>query len=283
MNAMISSSTPSEAYLREALAVSEKLLKSLRMANQLKDVVTEDSLPLADIEPLPLYAKDDPRSDYILLMERLHLYLRVVDGLRGALIAASSDGAAAPGIIVRWFSARRQSLVQIMTRHFLPRAFISAWKENSEVLADLSRFLGHSIYDSEPQIALEAAQYAVERHLGAILFLAICPNIPFIIPTLEVRLLFTKPLLAITKGIHATFGRFPLIGFFFYLMYRFARFFDGIPRLQVRVAQEVIVSGWLANRQKRSRFVLRYIEAAYQRMERPRVDAIARALLSLVS
>jgi hypothetical protein len=159
----------------------------------------------------------------------------------------------------------------------------TAWKENEEILDDLSDFLRHCVYDSERDLSIEAAQYAAERSLGAIVFLAICPNIPLIVPTLEARLLFTKPLQGLTRGIHAVFGRVIILGFFLLLISKFANLFDEVARMQVMWTQHFLMARWLVNDRKRLRLVRRYLNDAVNRVRRPRRDAIVRGLLSIVS
>jgi hypothetical protein len=272
----------SNAYFQEAFEICKVLLKSLRLSKQLDGVVDQDHIPLAEVRSLPTYSATDPRSsDLYALMERFRLALSVVDGLRGAMLQAESEKTDQL-ILIRWGSARAKAFVAAVQRQALPRAFMSAWKGKSEILTDLSRFLNHCIYDSEEEISLEAARYAAERHAGVIFFLAVFPNIPLIIPTLEIRMLVTKPLLGIAKSAHAIFGQFFLIGYFLYWIVLFARLFDAIPRVQVRVVQRLTIHRWLKNERKRLDLIRRYLREAESRIAKPRADAFVRGLLSIV-
>jgi hypothetical protein len=259
------------------------LLTALRLSDQLKGMINEDNIPLADLAPLPIYAAEDLRAGELhAVMERFLLTLRIVDGLRGAL-ASDKSPRTDQHILFQWGSARLGAYRDAVTRLVLPRAVTVAWKEKREILADLSRYLSHCIYDSEAVLSVEAAQYAAERSAGVILFLAICPNIPFGLPTLEIRLFFTKPLVAIATAIRAVFGNFFLIGFFLYVLEVFARLFDAIPKVQVRAVQRIAMRRWLLDERKRLGLIRRYVKAVDARIAKPRADAIVRGLLSIVS
>ena len=275
-------SDSANAYYQAASERCMALLKSLRLTKRLKGVIDDDNVPLAHIDPLPAYSSLDPRASDLQMMEDLHLALRVVYGVIDVLDQLKSP-ASSSSRIVQWVNARGKAFRRNIIRQALPRAALSAWKGSEEILADLSKFLGHSIYDSQEDLAVRAAWYAAERNPGVILFLALCPNIPLIVPTLEIRLMFTKPLVAITNGMKGVFGRFLLIGLFVSLLSWMAGVLDIIPRLQVRFVQRIVVRRWLGNERKRVDLIGRYLRATRVRVAKPRLDAIVRGLIAIVS
>jgi hypothetical protein len=275
-------SASSGAYELEASKRCIALLKSLRLTKKLQGVIDEAHVPLPPIDPLPAYAPTDRRSSDSHIMEELYLALRVVIGVMDALAQLESPKTK-PSRIAQYLAARAEALKKMAQRQGLPRVAMSAWKGPEEILVDLGTFLHHSIYDSESDLSREAAWYAAERHAGVIFFLAIFPNIPLIVPTLEIRLLFTKPLVNISRGMKAVFGNFFVLGFFVSLVNRMAELFDAIPRLQVRVVQRIVIARWLRNERRRASLVDRYLRAAMTRVAKPRADAIRRGLLAIVS
>jgi hypothetical protein len=258
------------------------LLKSLQLTKKLQGVIDEAHVPLPPIDPLPAYAPTDRRSSDARIMEELHLALRVVMGVMDALAGLESPKPQ-PSRVGRYVADRRDAAKKALQRQALPRVAVSAWKGPKEILADLRAFLSHCIYDTERDLCREAAWYAAERHAGVIFFLAICPNVPLIVPTLEVRLLFTKPLVNIARGMKAVFGDFFILGFFVSLVTIMAEFLDAIPRLQVRVVQRIVIGRWLRNERRRAALVDHYLKAAIARVAKPRADAIRRGLLAIVS
>jgi hypothetical protein len=269
--------------IQKAFEISKQLAKALGMENQFKSAFDEGVVPLADVEPLPLYNPTDPRTHHLEFMEQLRLYLSVIDGFLGAMQKASQQSSIPSSIIVRWSSQRSQAFIDIAKIHGVPIVLEGLMKKNSVILTELSATLRTCLFSSEKELANEAARYGVERNISCIVFLAICPNIPFILPTIEIRILFTKPLVGISEAAHQALGKIPIFGFAIWILYSLTRIFDSIPRAQVKVVQGFFIRRWLRNKQKRSEIILKYLDAIAYRVKNPRIDAFHRGLISLVS
>ncbi len=277
----------SEAYVQGALQVSQQITKSLGIYKDFKKAFDDGEVPLADIAPLPTYAANDPRAGVPELMARLHLYLEVIDGLSGVIDSQMPHkkgqiaGRDIP--VVQWVSDRAQSLTEAAKMYVFPAISEGLLKEKEDIIKEASTAIKLCLFAEESALATEAAQYAIERNPGVIVFLAIFPNIPFLVPTIEIRLLVTKPLLAFARAAHRTLGKIPILGFFVLLMLDFAYILDEIPRLQVRFVQSIVTRGWLRNPAQRSRLITEYLKATARHVRNLRLGTLQRALLSLVS
>ena len=241
-------------------------------------------VPLSPVDPLPTYAEHDPRAQEPGLMAKLQLTLSVTEGIL-ATIAPADPGETHERHIVEWFKDRASKAIDKAKDLVVPAGLSklsSQLGDKEKILRDSRNLLNTAIYGTEPELATAAADHAVERSLGTILFLSICPNIPFLIPTLELRLAFTRPFFFITRAMHEAMGRIPLVGFLFLLLRGLGQVIDGIPRAQVRFVQHVVTESWLANPQDRAKIIRRYLRYVDRRANQPQIDAIQRVLLSLV-
>ncbi len=270
------------ANYAQAWKICFTLLVALGLDRKLHEAINEDNIPLGDIPPLPDYRPADPRATTLRdEIAYLALTLQIVNGIQ-TIIDANVDAQATPRRI-KMMKRLGTRYVEVAKKLLLPRVVITVLKQKESILADLSTFLNHCLYDSENDILHEAGRYAAERNVGANVFLAVCPNLPFIVPTLELRLLFSKPLLGLASAMHALFGKIFVFGFFFVLLVKFAQLFDGIARFQVQLVQRILINRWLSSEQQRVRLVERYLKDAKHRVEKPQTDVIIRGLLSLVS
>jgi hypothetical protein len=242
-------------------------------------------VPEVSVPALPAYPASDPRSKDLQLMAKLQIELSVTEGLLTA-IAPDAQNPTHVSKVSAWFKERAATALDTVTSLVVP----SGVSRLSNQLSDTERILRQSrdllkvcLYGTEQELAAEAAQHAVERSFGTILFLAICPNVPFVIPTLELRLAITKPLYYVTKGAHASLGNIPIFGFLFLLMRWLGEVIDAIPRYQVRFVQGIVSDMWLSNPAKRAQLIRRYLKYADRRATKPRVDALQRVFLSIVS
>ncbi len=242
-------------------------------------------VPEVSVPALPAYPATDPRSQDPQLMAKLQIELSVTEGLLAA-ITPDAQNPTHDSKVSAWFKERASTALDTVTSLVVP----SGVSRLSSQLSDTERILKQSrdllktcLYGTEQEVAAEAAQHAVERSIGTILFLAICPNIPFVIPTLELRLAITKPLYYVTKGAHASLGKIPIFGFLFLLMRWLGEAIDAIPRFQVRVVQGIVSDAWLGNPTKRAKLIRRYLNYADRRATKPRVDALQRVFLGIVS
>ncbi len=246
------------------------------------DAGVEVQLPVA---PLPTYEANDPRAADPELMTRLQLILSVTEDILESM-TPDTPGEDHASHMTEWFKEKAGKAVEKAKNLVVPSAISklnAQLKDKEKVLRDSRDQLRTAIYGTEPQVATAAADHAVERSPGTILFLSICPNIPFVIPTLEVRLAFTRPFYYLTKAMHDAMGKIPLIGFFFLLLQGLGQALDAIPRAQVRFVQGVVTESWLANPKQRQRLIRKYLKYVENRAEKPQVDALQRILLSLVS
>ncbi len=242
-------------------------------------------VPEASVPALPAYPATDPRSQEPELMAKLQVELSVTEGLLAA-ITPNEPNEQHHNQLLHWFQERAATAIDTVTSLVVPSGLArlnAQLQDTQRVLSQSRDLLRTCLYGTEAEVASEAAQHAVERSVGTILFLAIFPNIPFVIPTLELRLAITKPLYYVTKGAHASLGGIPIFGFLFLLLRWAGEAVDAIPRFQVRVVQGVVMENWLGNPRKRANLIRRYLRYADRRATKPRVDALQRILLGIVS
>jgi hypothetical protein len=237
------------------------------------------------VPPLPTYAKGDPRADVPQLMAKLALELSVTEGLLKA-ITPDEPHENQEQQLLQWFKKRADAAIGTVTHLVIPSGiarYSAQLKDSQKVLSDSRKILRTCLYGTEPELASLAAQHAVERNFGTILFLAICPNIPLLIPTIELRLIFTKPIMFLTKSAHDAMGDIPIFGFPFYLMMLMGRVIDAIPHAQIVFVQNLVTDRWLGNPRKRAKLIQRYLNHADKHATKPRVEAFQHMLLSIVS
>jgi hypothetical protein len=242
-------------------------------------------VPEVSVPTLPNYPASDPRSEDPQLMAKLQLELSVTEGLLTAITPQANNETHANRLST-YFREHAVTALGTVTDLFVPSGLSrlsSQLRDTQKVLEQSRDLLRVCLYGTEQEVAAEAAQHAVERNGAAIFLLAIIPNIPFFIPTLEVRLAVTKPLYYVTRGAHATLGQIPIFGFFFLLLRWMGEFIDAIPRLQVRLIQGLFVDNWMSHPRKRAQLIRRYLRYADKRATKPRVDAMQRVLLGIVS
>ncbi len=268
-----------------ARAFGMAVAKSMGIDGIFNNAFNSGHVPEVSVPALPHYPPDDPRSEDPQLMAKLQLELSVTEGLLQAITPDEPNETHA-NQVVGWLKERAETAIDTVTGLVVPSGLASLSRQLSDtekVLRQSRDLLRVCLYGSEQELAAEAAQHGVERSFGTILFLAICPNIPFLIPTLELRLAITKPLYYVTKGAHEALGKIPIFGFLFLLMRWLGQAIDAIPRFQVRLVQGVVVESWLGNRAKRAKLIRRYLRYADRRATKPRVDALQRVFLSIVS
>ncbi len=171
----------------------------------------------ADVPPMPQYPAHDPRSEDPQVMTKLWIELRVTQGLLNA-IKPDAPHEDHRTHLEKWLRERASTAVEVLTKMVVPSGLsrFSAQLSNTEKVLTQSRdLLKQCIYGNEAELGNAAAQHAVERSFGTILFLAICPNVPFLIPTLELRLAITKPIYYVTRAAHEALGKIWIFGFLF--------------------------------------------------------------------
>ncbi|HKD77734.1 MAG TPA: hypothetical protein VKB76_19670, partial [Ktedonobacterales bacterium] len=194
------------------------------------------------VPPLPSYAANDPRSKEPQLMAKLALELSVTEGLLKA-ITPDEPHENQEQQLLQWFKKRADAAIGTVTKLVIPSGiarYSAQLKDSQKVLSDSRKILRTCLYGTEPELASLAAQHAVERNVGTILFLSIFPNIPLLIPTIELRLIFTKPIMFLTKSAHDAMGDIPIFGFPFYLMMLMGRVIDAIPHAQIVFVQNLV-------------------------------------------
>jgi hypothetical protein len=259
--------------------------KSMGIDGIFNNAFNSGHVPEVSVPALPQYPASDPRSEDPQLMAKLQLELSVTEGLLQA-ITPNEPNETHANQTFQWLKERAETALDTVTSLVVPSGIARLSRQLSDtekVLKQSRDLLRTCLYGTEQEIAAEAAQHAVERSFGTILFLAICPNIPFLIPTLELRLAITKPLYYVTKGAHASLGKIPIFGFLFLVMRWFGEAIDAIPRFQVRAFQGIQNEIWLGNPSKRAKLIRRYLRYADRRATKPRVDAVQRVLLGIVS
>ena len=271
--------------LQNAQKVGRGLARSLGIDGIFNNVFEAGEAVESPVPPLPQYAANDTRSQHLQLMAKLQLELSVTEGLLNA-IQPDEPHEDRERHLLDWFKKRATTALGTVTHLVVPSGIASLssqLQDSVHVLTEQKRVLELCLYGDEPHLASAAAQHAVERSPGTILFLAICPNIPFVIPTLELRLIFTKPIYFLTAGAHEAMGDIPIFGFPFYVLMLMGRFIDGIPRLQVKLVQGIQMDRWLGNPRRRERMTHHYLRHVDEQSTKPRVDAVKRVLLSIVS
>ncbi len=270
--------------IKGAEQVGKKIADSIGLGGLFNSAIDAGEVPHASVPALPVYAADDERSKHPDLMARLLLELSVTEGLLVVLTPDPHEDHA--NHVMSWFQERANTAIGTVSKLVIPSGiarYSSQMQDSLSVLRQSRDILRTTIYGTEPEVASAAAQWGVERSLGTILFLAVCPNIPFIIPTLELRLAFTKPIYFLTRGAHEALGDIPIFGFPIFLLRLLGQLLDAIPRTQVRLVQSFVTEGWLTRSHQRARVVRRYLNYAEKRATKPRIDALQRVLLSIVS
>lgn len=263
----------------------QAVANSLGIGGLFNNELVSGDVPQAEVPPLPTYAATDPRSQELPLLGKLQLELSVTEGLLAAITPDEPDQDHHHHF-VHWVQKRTNLAIDRVTGLVVPSGISNLSKQLSDtekVLKQSRDLLRTCLYGEEAQLAADAAQHAVERSLGTILFLAVCPNIPFVLPTLELRITITKPLLGVTRGAHMALGKIPIFGFLFLMLRWVGEAIDAIPRFQVRFVQGIVSEGWLGNSNKRAKLIKRYLRYADRRATKPKVDALQRVLLSIVS
>lgn len=278
-------SAPLQQSRQAARNAGMLLARSVGVEGIFNNIFTAGDVPLADVPPLPDYAPGDPRGDDLVLMGRLQIDLSVTEGLLEALTPETPQESHAHHV-AEWVQKRANLALEKAQQLVIPSgiAKVSAQLRDTETVLKQSRDrLRRCIYGTEPEVAEAAARHAVERSFGTILFLAICPNIPFLLPTIELRLTITKPLSFVTRSAHEVLGKVPIFGFAFLLLRAAGQVLDNIARYQVQIVQRIVMDSWLENTAKRRQITARYLRSADQRAMNPRRAAIQRVLLALVS
>jgi hypothetical protein len=268
-----------------AKAFGLAVAKSMGVDGIFNPVLNAGQVPEASVPALPVYAATDPRSEDPQLMAKLQLELSVTEGLLTAITPQAKNETHANRLST-YVKEHAATALGTVTDLFVPAGLSrlsSQLSDTQKVLEQSRDLLKVCLYGTEQEVAAEAAQHAVERNAGAIFLLAIIPNVPFVIPTLEVRLAVTKPLYYVTRGAHATLGQIPIFGFFFLLLRWMGEFIDAIPRLQVRLIQGLYIDNWMVHPKKRAQLIRRYLNYADRRATKPRVEAFQRVLLGIVS
>ncbi len=263
------------------------IARSLGVDGIFSNAFNAGEVPLAEVDPLPAYSASDPRGSAALsrLMGQLQLELSVTDGILQTL-TPDEPGETHERHLVKWFQDRAVRAIDKARDLVIPGAISrlgSRLSDKQKILKQSHDLLNTCIYGTEQQLASIAAQHAVERSFGTILFLSICPNVPFVIPTLELRLAITKPLYFVTRGAHEALGNIPLFGLMFLLLRGMGEFIDAIPRAQVRLVQGIVTESWIAKPKKRAQLIERYLRYIDRRATKPQIDAVQNLLLSLVS
>jgi len=271
--------------LQSAESVGHLIAKSLGIDGIFNPIFDSGVTPQTEVPPLPNYPPNDTRNDHLQLMQKLQLDLSVTEGLL-ATITPDQPHENRTNQLLEWVTKRANKALKTVTGLLVPSgvARLSSQLDDSARILKQSRdMLNLCIYGEEHALAEKAAQFAVERSFWTTLFLAVCPNIPFIIPTIELRLAITKPLYYVTRGAHEALGDIPIFGLLFWMMRGMGWLIDSIPRAQVRLVQGLTTDGWLANTNKRHQIIRRYLHHADKQTTQPRVNALKQVLLSIVS
>lgn len=268
-----------------AKAFGLAVAKSMGIDGIFNRAIDADQVPEVSVPALPNYPASDPRSQDPQLMAKLQLELSVTEGLLAAITPQAKNETHANRLST-YFKEHAVTMLGTVTDLFVPSGLSrlsSQLRDTQKVLEQSRDLLKVCLYGTEQELAAEAAQHAVERNIPAIFLLAIIPNVPFIVPTLLVRLTVTKPLYYVTRGAHATLGQIPIFGFFFLLLRWMSEFIDAIPRLQVRLIQGLFIDNWMMHPRKRANLIRSYLNYADRRATKPRVDAVQRVFLGIVS
>ena len=284
----VGSATASPSRRDQATQVAERfglaVAKSVGIDAIFNNAFAAGAVPEASVPALPTYATNDPRSQNLSLMAKLQVELSVTEGLLAAITPDTPDETH-HGHMLKWIQARASTALGTVTSLFIPSGLskLNSQLKDSQMLLTQSRDLLHvCLYGTEAELASESAQHRVERSPLVLLFLAICPSL-FLFPPLEVRLLITKPLYYVTKGAHATLGKIPIFGFFFLMLRWAGQAVDAVPRWQVRLSQGIAAESVQSDPRKRARTIVRYLNYADRRATKPRVEAVQRILLGIVS
>lgn len=280
---------PSNARRDNRMQIAESfgmgVARSVGLDGIFNKIFTGGAVPEVSVPPLPNYPATDERANHLQLMAKLQVELAVTEGLLQAL-TPESPHEDHDAHFLKWVQQRSTLVVSRLTDLVVPSGlsrFSSQLKDSQQVLTQSRDLLKTCIYGSEVEVANEAAQHAVERSVSTILFLAVCPNIPFLIPTLELRLAITKPLFYVTRAAHEALGKIWVFGFLFLLLRWIGSAIDAIPRFQVRLVQGIVTDTWMGNHRKRASLIHRYLRYADRRATNPRVDALQRILIGIVS
>ncbi len=280
-----SNTTSGRAESHGAQRVGLLIARSIGIDGLFNNVFEAGQAVEEPVPPLPQYAENDPRSKDPQLMAKLQLELSVTEGLLKA-ITPDQPHENQEQQLLQWFRKRADATVGAVAKLVIPTGiarYSAQLRDSQKVLSNSRKMLRTCLYGSEPELANAAAQHAVERNFGTILFLAICPNIPLLIPTIELRLIFTKPIMFLTKSAHDAMGDIPIFGFPFYLMMLMGRVIDAIPHAQIVFVQNLVMDRWLTNPRKRARLIHRYLNHVDKHATKPRVEAFQHMLLSIVS
>jgi len=259
--------------------------RSVGLDGVFNSIFTAGEVPEVSVPALPNYPSTDERSNHLQLMAKLQVELSVTEGLLQAL-TPDEPNEDHQSHLMQWVQQRSALVVGRVRDLVIPSglaSFSSQLKDSQKVLEQSRDLLKTCLYGTEVELANEAAQHAVERSISTILFLAICPNIPFLIPTLELRLAITKPLFYVTRAAHEALGKIWVFGFLFLLLRWIGQAIDAIPRFQVRLVQGIVTDGWMGRPRKRASLIHRYLRYADRRATKPRVDALQRILVGIVS
>ncbi len=272
--------------VQSAESIGKVIAKSLGVDGVFNNIYKMNvTIPPVAVDPLPTYSAKDPRSQNLALMAELQQELSVTLGMLN-VITPSDKGADREKHMMQWLEKRANTAIESIRKVIIPTGivrFSSQLNDTAKVLAHSRDMLQLVIYGSEHDVANAAAQYAVERSWGTIAFLAVCPNIPFLIPTLELRIAFTKPIYFLTKSAHEALGNIFIFGFAFWVLRGMGYLIDSIPRAQVRLVQDFVTDTWLADDKKRTKIINRYLNYVSKRAKDPTVDALQQVFLSIVS
>ncbi len=272
--------------VQSAESIGKVIAKSLGVDGVFNNIYKMNvTIPPVAVDPLPEYAAKDPRSQNLALMAELQQELSVTLGMLN-VITPPDKGSDREKHMLQWLEKRANTAIESIRKVIIPTGivrFSSQLNDTAKVLAHSRDMLQSVIYGSEHDLANTAAQYAVERSWGTIAFLAVCPNIPFLIPTLELRIAFTKPIYFLTKSAHEALGNIFIFGFAFWILRGMGYLIDAIPRAQVRLVQDFVTDMWLADDAKRTKLINRYLKFVSKRAKDPTVDALQQVFLSIVS
>jgi hypothetical protein len=259
--------------------------RSVGLDGVFNSIFTAGAVPEVSVPALPNYLATDERANHLQLMAKLQVELSVTEGLLQAL-TPDEPNEDHQSHLRQWVQQRSALVVGRVRDLVIPSglaSFSSQLKDSQKVLEQSRDLLKTCLYGTEVELANEAAQHAVERSIPTILFLAICPNVPFLVPTLELRLAITKPLFYVTRAAHEALGKIWVFGFLFLLLRWIGQAIDAIPRFQVRLVQGIVTDSWLGRPRKRASLIHRYLRYADRRATKPRVDALQRILVGIVS
>lgn len=265
--------------------VGKAIAHSLGVDGIFTKIFNEGIVPQIEVPPLPDYPADDPRAKNLQLMSSLQLELSITEGLLST-ITPDEPHEDREKHLLEWMQERANIALETARKLLIPSGivrFSAQLNDTAKVLEKSRDLLKVCLYGTEADVLSLAAQHAVERSFFTNVFLAIFPNIPFIMPTLELRIAFTKPIYLLTKSAHEALGRVFVFGFVFYLLRGFGYAIDSIPRWQVRFVQNIVTDAWKANPNKRQHIVNRYLRHVERRGKNPTEDALEQVLVSIVS